>query len=104
MCNKQRLADAFAALEALPPPSWPDNEELAEWLADLIEMDAFYAGIASTVLNHGRVEHFLQELDTLAETLMSIRPRTELDKRSLEECRAYLEQLQEVREALLDGG
>lgn len=98
--DRRTLATAYEALKAVPFPPSPDSGELAEWRADLAEMDGYYAGIASTVLNHGSVAHDLVDLDTLVATLRSIQPRTKTDERSYEACRDYLGRLQEVRDAL----
>lgn len=98
--DRKKLATACESLKALQIPPAPDSGELAEWRADLIEMDAFYAGIASTVLNGGAVKHHLEDLDTLAATLRSIQPRTERDRQSYEAGWVYLNCLQEIREAL----
>jgi hypothetical protein len=96
-----QLAAAFARLKELPLPSPPDSDELASWRAELIQMDAFYAGIASTLLSGGRLEHYPEDLDTLEATLRSIQPRTELDRTSLDEARGYVAQLRRVREAVM---
>jgi len=74
--DRKKLVQAFESLKALPLPPTPDSGELDEWRADLIEMDGFYAGVASTVLGGGSIEHYLQDLDVLASTLRSIQPRT----------------------------
>lgn len=98
--DRKRLNEAYEALRVTRIPPSGDSDRLDEWRAELIEFDGFYVGIASTVLNHGSVNHDLVELDTLEKALRNIQPETDQDREGLAAAHAYMQRLVEVREAL----
>jgi nitrogen fixation/metabolism regulation signal transduction histidine kinase len=49
------LDDAFERLRQLPFPKFAESDELADWQADLSELDGHIAGMATTILGGGEM-------------------------------------------------
>jgi hypothetical protein len=97
------LKVAYAAFRELPFPEFPHNEVLAEWLADLAEIDGYYAGLAESALSGRCLEHELIELGSLNQRLAAINEEDldKEDKKIYYECQAYLRALTGLRDALM---
>lgn len=102
MDARDKLLSAYKALKELSFPEFPGDDALSDWLADLIEMDAFYAGLAQSVLSGYAVEYDLHELDSFYQRLAEITNLQNKDKRIYEHCCQYLRALDAVRNALLE--
>lgn len=102
MDAKNKLKSAYKVLSELPFPEFPDDDALSDWLADLVEMDAFYAGLAQSVLSGHAVEYDLHELDSFHQRLATITGLQDKDKKIYEHCCQYLSALDAVRKALLE--
>ena len=100
MKNHDELGEAYPRWKELPIPPPFDADEREDLRADLIAMDSFYAGIARTVLNHGRIEHPLHDLSALRARFTELEPGSDNDRRAQLAAINYLDRLDGVRIAL----
>ncbi len=99
------LNESFEYLQKLPFPDHPDSDALAEWIVDLAEADAYFAGVAQSVLGGANPRAFhLAGTDRLRAALKNIRVGSAADQAIFSQCERYLEALECVREALLASG
>ena len=105
----QEVRSAFKLLERLQFPPPPNDLELGDWIMDLLELDGFYAGVATSLLagnapSHRPEKHELEDLKTSLENLRVI---GEEDILILAQCRNYFQALARLHNALIgffDGG
>lgn len=92
------LASAFERLKELPFPAFAENDELADWQADLCEFDGHVAGIAITILAGGKADvtaipERIDELRQRLETMADVPPE---DRDIVIRSQQYLTALEEV--------
>jgi hypothetical protein len=84
-------------------PSPPEDPDLADWIMELLELDGFYAGIATSVVTGSSPPALPKrdELDSLRAWLKELRAATEEDESILEHCRRYFQVLERLHDSLL---
>jgi len=92
------LASAFERLKTLPFPEFAESDELADWQADLSELDGHVAGIATTILAGGKADvttipDHVGELRERLETMADIPPE---DCELMVQSKQYFNALEEV--------
>jgi hypothetical protein len=92
------LATAFERLKELPFPEFAESDELADWQADLSELDGHVAGIATMILAGGKAD-----LTTIPEHVDELRQRLETmvdipaeDREIMVQSKQYLNALEDV--------
>jgi hypothetical protein len=97
----ERLERAFEALVAVPFPEHPDSDELDDAMMPLLELDAYYAGLADSTINGSRARHHpLHELRRLREALARAPVSGERDARIQARALERVELLERVRTEL----
>lgn len=101
--DRAELDRVWAAFSDLQFPESPQDPDLGEWIMELLEIDGFYAGIATTVLGGGRSAFNPRpdELTELGERLDKLRVATPDDETILGQCRTYFAVLKRLHEVLL---
>ncbi len=101
------LASAFRRLKELSFPEFAESDELADWQADLVELDAHVAGIAITILAGRRAGFGAADLatihtyiDTLHQRLESLQYIPADDHGIVVECKNYLAAIDEVVQSM----
>lgn len=86
----------------LPFPVFPQDDNFADWVAELAEIDAYYMGIILSIAKktESRKEISLKHLDKLIKDLPTYRDFAE-DHRVYQECVSYLDSLQTIVNKLL---
>lgn len=74
-------------------PSFPNDDEFAEWVAELIELDGYYYGLASSILSGGRKHYDAHLLQDLKQRLLGFK-NLEDDNSIYKECEKYLNSLE----------
>jgi hypothetical protein len=92
------LASAFERWKELPFPEFAESDELADWQADLSELDGHVAGIATTILAGGNADltmipELVDELRQRLETMADIPPE---DRDIMIRSKQYFNALEEV--------
>ncbi len=86
------LKDLYNKHKELELPEFPENDEFAEWVEELIEMDAYYVGLISSRLSGSREEidesHFIKMNENLKQ-YTSIKA----DKDIYDQCIKYMKSL-----------
>lgn len=79
-------------------PSFPDDEELCEFIADLAEVDAYYFGLAESAVPQKQAEIDLKPLEVIEARLMSV--DSARDERTYKYCVQYVGSLRKLAESL----
>lgn len=92
------LKDAFENLKKIEFPEFSEDDQLADWMADLAEMDAYVAGIAIAVLGgHNEKQNNLKKnLVELRNRLEDITKLPDEDKPIYNACIEYLNAIERV--------
>ena len=79
----------------------PKNDEIADWIADLAEIDGYYAGLASSALDGARASSGvdLSHLEKLEAELRLLSLKNE-NQSLVIECRNYLESLRSLADLI----
>lgn len=102
MGNSSELVSAWEALEPLPFPPHPQDDDLSNWLFDLLEADGFYAGVVSSVLSGASPSLPREnELSHLSLRLANLQVADPGDEKILEQCRTYFRAMERVHRALM---
>ncbi len=89
--NIQALKQSFEELQHLPFPKAVDIPGFTDWISDLAECDAFFAGLAVSRLEGGEGATLpLPSLSKLADDLKKLHGQNELPAALYEECERYL--------------
>jgi hypothetical protein len=105
MAAREDLASAIQALQRSNFPEHASSDDLAEWTLDLVEADAFLAGLASSALGGGRVDvPPADALNNLADRLAAMRVKAPGDEVILEQCNDYFAVLRRLHLALRAAG
>lgn len=101
--DRTQLVSAWDAVRELPFPSAPQDQDLADWLFDLLEADRYYGGIATSAIADERSSLLprADELEELADRLEHLRVSTPNDRTILQHCHAYLRALLRLHEVML---
>ena len=100
--RRDRLAQAWEHLVALPFPDHPDDPDLSDWLLDLAELDGHVAGLAKSALAGASVPSSPRpEVDRHARLLDELRVVGD-DEEIYLQCQIYVDALAGVAEALSD--
>lgn len=95
--NMKSLQQSFKELQQLPFPKSVDVPDFADWISDLAEFDAFYAGVAVSRLGGGeRTTPPLPSLNKLTEDLKKLHGQPGIPEVLYEECERYLSTLKNL--------
>lgn len=87
--------------EEIPFPMMPDNKNVADWISDLAEIDAYYVGLAYSVLKGKPIPNDnLKPLQNLRQAFVKLNDLPSIDKKTLRECEAYLASLEHLVESI----
>ena len=93
----QRLKNLYHELEKFKIPKCSKNEVLASWLDNVMELDAYYAGLALTASEGGKISSKdLYDIAKLKYSLNDIKSYSEEDKYILDECKSYLKIIEQI--------
>lgn len=88
----------FNQLVKTPLPQFTDNEKLDNLIEDLIETDAYYAGLASSVINGGKIhKNELIKIPQLTPKFFTSNYTTDTN-----DVQNYIELLNKIRNCLFD--
>lgn len=92
------VEDAFERLKQRPFPEFAESDALADWQADLAELDGHIAGIAVTILGGGRADtsSLIKQVGELREKLESISDIPDQDRGLFTDSKSYVDALEEV--------
>jgi DNA repair ATPase RecN len=92
------LQSTFERLKQLRFPEFAESDELADWQAELSELDGHIAGIATTILAGGHPDSstIQKQVTELRNQLESITDITDEDREIFAECKNYVDALEEV--------
>lgn len=101
--DRKIVESAFEDLRSLPFPSHPEHPDLEDWIMELLELDSFYAGIATSVVARSSPSTMPKrdELDSLRAWLKELRVETDEDESILGHCRLYFQRLERLHDSLL---
>lgn len=83
--------------KALGIPDFPENDDFAEWVEELIEVDGYYAGIIASSVGGRKPKIDRSELDKLMKSFRSF-VSLKRDAEIYDECEKYLKSLKELIE------
>lgn len=91
------LKNLFFKIEKAKFPDIPENELLANLIDNITDLDSYYAGLALTVSEGGKISlGDLYNIEELKKSLNSIQIQNEKDKKILEESKMYLETIDQI--------
>ncbi len=100
--NKQLLKNLYDEIYKLKFPEFPEDDNLNEWITNLIEIDSHIIGMTSTILNNtnniinSNSRELVTHLVDLRKQLNNINDISNRDKRIYCECNKYLLLLEEI--------
>lgn len=96
------LGSLFERLKELSFPEFAESDDLADWQADLSELDGHVAGIATTILAGGTADltTIRTHVDELRQRLEAIQKIPKEDHEIVVECKHYLVVLEEVVQSM----
>ena len=81
----------------LPFPEHPSNDELSEWILELCELDAYFLGIANSILNSEKfVSYNLDDFYRMETELKNIFVDLDDDRIVLDACFLYMRSLRNI--------
>jgi hypothetical protein len=101
--NEERkiLKNLYLEMRQMKIPAFPNNESISNFIENIIELDSYYAGLALTAVEGGRVLiNDLYAMGELRNTLNSIQAYDDEDKKALDECGLYFKKIEEVDQLL----
>jgi hypothetical protein len=99
--DHESVSAALQGLRGLDFPRSPADPDLGDWIMDLLEADAFYAGTAASVVAGSPFTRPPRdELDELTGWLSELRVPSPEDQVILDQCHAYLAGLRRLHQAL----
>lgn len=100
--KKNDISDLYTELKNTSFPSFSSNEELSNWIEDLIYIDSVIAGLASSAKDKNKIlKDHIPALDKIEKKLALIKIESDNDAKILKECVQYLNILKEIRNVLL---
>lgn len=96
------LKNLYSKHKVLGLPEFPENDEFAEWVEELIEMDAYYAGLISSQINGSMDildENHYSRMNDRLKKYASI----EEDKEVYNQCLEYMKSLGHLIKAVKQG-
>lgn len=98
----QDLKNLFIQMSKLNMPPCSNNEALEAVAENIIELDAYYAGLALTVAEGGEISmKNLYNIDEIKNKLDQVKVDTLEDKKILEDCSVYLEIIDQINNLLI---
>lgn len=95
--DKSKLKQLYSKFLLLPFPLSEGHEKAAEWIAELTEIDKFYAGCAENLIMEKPVENKeLPSLKALSKTLKKLQQETGINEDRYEEYKLYLSSLDKL--------
>jgi len=92
-----QLTNLYSEIKEKKFPDFPNNETLSNWIVDLILLDSYYAGYASSVIGGSKIsQKDLFDLKEYYKRLETLSVQSNEDKKILEECKEYLTTLKEI--------
>jgi Leucine-rich repeat (LRR) protein len=83
--------------KVLKIPDFPENDDFAEWIERLIEVDAYYSGIAASLVGGKKTKIDRSELDELIISFSSF-SSIKRDVEVFDQCDKYLRSLKKLIE------
>lgn len=74
-------------------PSFPDNDDFAEWVEELTDLDGYYYGLATSLLAGEKKTYSVNLFQEMRQRLYEFR-NLEDDKEVYQECEDYLNSLE----------
>lgn len=100
--NKNDLNILYMNVKQQKFPPFPKNENLSDWIGDLIYIDSVLVGLLSSAKDTHRVDKDdIPNLTELEKSLSSIKVNNPDDLIIYHECQNYLNLLKQIRNALL---
>ena len=93
------LEDLYVQHKNLGLPEFPEDEKFAEWVEELIAIDAYYAGLVSSLLNGSKASINNDIFIRANESLKRYRHIKE-DENIYDQCLKYMESLGVLIEAV----
>ncbi len=99
--KRKKLRQLFEDLKALHFPKFSSNDEISNWIEELIEIDAYYAGLALSVAEGEKVVKYdLYDLVKMRKELELIQLKNKVNGgenlKIILECYKYLDKIQEI--------
>ncbi len=94
------LEKSFLKHKELKFPKFPEDDNLSEWLEELIEIDSYYVGIISSLIENKKLNIDekmvdIKFLNNLNNSLMNF-SITKKDMEVFKECKLYLKSLKDL--------
>ena len=95
------LKKMYEKLRAFKPPEFSDNEQLSNWIEAILEIDPYYAGLALTACEGGKISRQnLYNTKQLKKQLSLIPINNKEEERILDKCKEYISIIDEINTAL----
>lgn len=99
--NLKLVSQSFEELQQLPFPKAVDTPDFTDWISELAELDAFYAGLAVSKLEGEEEKNpLLPPLGKLSEDLKKLHEQKGISEHLYEECERYLSALKNLADSL----
>ncbi len=99
--NMKKLKDLYFKIKQLSPPPFSGNQLLSDVVETIIELDPYYAGLALTVSESGKVlSPELYKLDNLLSMLNKVELENEMDREIYNQCKVYLDCFSQINSLL----
>lgn len=96
------LKKLFKDLECLKRPTFPDSDDLAELVELIIELDPYYAGLASSVAEGTRINVAqLYDLNELKSKAKMIIPKSFSEEEIYKQCNTYINLFNQISTTIL---
>lgn len=92
-----KLEQLFLNHKELEFPEFPEDDNFAEWVEELIEIDGYYAGIISSSIGSSKPNVDSSEIDRLTVSLANF-ASIEEDAEVFRKCELYLKSLKNLVE------
>jgi hypothetical protein len=76
-------------------PSFPDNDDFANWVEELTDLDGYYYGLATSLLAGEKKHYNVNLFQEMKQRLYKFR-NLEADKEVYQECEKYLSSLENI--------
>jgi len=87
----ERLPELANIHRKLPFPEFPEDDDFADWVSDLVEVDGYYVGFAMSLIN-GEKPHVIsaEELQALTDSFEKFSEIEGEDASIYLDCKKYL--------------
>lgn len=99
--DNAKLKTALEQHENIPFPGAAQNEELQDWIGDLVEADDYFVGLAHSALQGENLDDIdFEDLKYLTKKIESLRHLPTADKVIRHQGEVYLKSLKQIAELL----